>query len=252
MPQVVTQPFYLDWTFWSFVVAGLALVLSQLPPVKLLLRPGKVGVEVMDRIAISHNVGNPQATLHVTITNQGGRRLRITKLSLSLSREGAGLVVLPAQGYFEKFTDPQAVILVPFSLEPEGQWSHSVNFLNFFDRQTDRAYRSASSALREDITAKRAALPAGDNRTVNADERLLQPFRTQFDRLFIWQDGEYTVELSVAVEPASASFKKRYRFTIYESDTADLRKLTEGYASGAGILFNAPAPAAIFCPLTEA
>ena len=38
--------FYLDWQFWAAAVAALALVLSQLPPIHLLVRRAKLGMEL--------------------------------------------------------------------------------------------------------------------------------------------------------------------------------------------------------------
>ena len=46
-----------------------------------------------------------------------------------------------------------------------------------------------------DIRAKLKARPAGDERLVVAEPALVAPFLTLFERLFVWQPGEYVAEL---------------------------------------------------------
>lgn len=43
------SPFYLDWTFWNTVVALLAVLLSQLPPVSVLLRRTALDRRIADK-----------------------------------------------------------------------------------------------------------------------------------------------------------------------------------------------------------
>lgn len=246
-----TVPFYLNWTFWTAVVAFVALALSQLPPLQLLLRPRRLDVEVHSRINLTHKVGNPNAALQVSIGNSGGRQLQIRTLRLNLVRDDDRLVVLPAQNYFETPSSQTSVLFVPFTLKPGEHWSHVVSFLNYFDRKTEKLYRERESALREDIHGKLRALPKGENEMVRAEENLVQPFRDLFERLFIWEPGEYVAELVVEAAPGSATFKKPYRFTIFESDTADLRRQTDDYPYGGGIYFNNERHIGVFVPLTE-
>ena len=101
MPTTISAPFYFDWTFWAAAWALVAIVLSQLPPLHLLIRPKRLDVEVHSRIGITHKVGNPNASVVVSIRNTGGRELRVRGLSLDISRDGKPLLGLPAQNYFE-------------------------------------------------------------------------------------------------------------------------------------------------------
>ncbi len=80
-------PFYLDWTFWAFVTAALALILSQLPPVRLLFRRATITLQPYDRLNVTHYLGNANAHLHVRLRNTGGRAVRVSSLSLLLTRD---------------------------------------------------------------------------------------------------------------------------------------------------------------------
>ena len=244
-------PFYLDWTFWAAVWALVAIALSQLPPIHLLLRPKRLEVEVHSRIGVTHKVGNPNASIVVSLRNTGGRELRIRGLALDVMRDNKPLLTLPAQNYFELPSSQSSVLFVPFSLKPGDAWAHSVVFLNFFDRLTEKQFREDLSALESDIRRKLAARPEDDKRAVVAEPVLVKPFNTLFNKLFVWLPGEYVVNLTVNAEPGSASFSKKYRFTLYESDTADLRQHAEDYPFGGGLSYNVERHIGLQVPLAE-
>jgi hypothetical protein len=244
-------PFYLDWTFWAAIWALVAIVLSQLPPIHLLLRPKRLEVEVHSRIGVMHKVGNPNASIVVSLRNTGGRELRIRGLTLDVVRDGKPLLTLPAQNYFELPSSQSSVLFVPFTLKPGETWAHSVVFLNFFDRLTEKQFREDLSALDSDIRRKLAVRPAEDKRAVSAESALVQPFNALFENLFVWLPGEYIVKLMVNAEPGSASFSKKYRFTLYESDTADLRQHKEDYQFGGGLAYNLERHVGLQIPLAD-
>jgi hypothetical protein len=244
-------PFYLDWTFWAAVWALAAIILSQLPPIHLLLRPKRLEVEVHSRIGITHKVGNPNASIVVSVRNTGGRELRIRGLRLDIARDGKPLLTLPAQNYFELPSSQSSVLFVPFSLKPGETWAHSVAFLNFFDRLTEKQNRENLSALDSDIRRKLRTKPEDDKQAVVAEPALIKPFNTLFEKLFVWLPGEYVVDLQVNAEPGSASYSKKYRFTLYESDTAELREHLEDYPFGGGLTYNVERHSGVSVPLAE-
>lgn len=246
-----TTPFYLDWTFWAAALALVAIVLSQLPPLHLLLRPKRLDVEVHSRIGVTHMVGNPNASVVVSIRNTGGRELRVRGLSLDVMRDGKPLAVLPAQNYFETPSSSSSILFVPLSLKPGETWAHSVLFLNVFDRLTEKQFRENLSALESDIRYKLRARAKDDENLVLANNALVEPFHRMFERLFVWLPGEYVCVLKVNAEPGSASYIKKYRFTLYESDTADLRQHCDDYRHGGGLAYTTERHGNIYIPLTE-
>jgi len=140
MPEI---PLYLNWSFWAVVVAGLALLLSQLPPIHLLLKRAKIDLELYSRIHITHKVGNPNLQLHLIINNIGGKVVKIKGISTAIKRNGEQIAVLPAQNYLQTPNDKTTVLLTSFSLKPKEEWAHLVNFLNYFSRNVDKEFRSA-------------------------------------------------------------------------------------------------------------
>ena len=130
-------------------------------------------------------------------------------------------------------------------------WSHSTHFSNLFDRATEKVFRKNESALTADIRTKIRMRAEGDEEPVVAEEGLVMPFMALFERMFIWEPGEYVVQLSVLTEPGLASFKRSYRFTLYESDSIDLRAHTEDYKFGGGFSYNVERHLGAFIPLSQ-
>jgi hypothetical protein len=250
MPPPST-PFYLDWTFWAVIVSFVAIILSQLPPVLLWFRPRHLDVEVHSSIQVTHKVGNPNVGMYVSVRNTGGRELRIRSLKLGLTRDNNPLLTLVGQNYFETPSSLSAVLLVPFTLKPNECWGHRVNFWNQFDRATERLYRESESALIADIRAKLQSKPENDKDIVIAEPELVVSFLNLFEKMFLWLPGEYVVELIVDAQVASASCSKKFRFTLYESDTAELKSHTADYKAGGGISYNVDKHAGLSVPLSE-
>lgn len=250
MPPSPT-PWYLDWQFWAAVAAVLALILSQLPPVVLWFRPRRLEVEVHSRIQVTHKVGNPNVGMFVSIRNTGGRVLRIRSLRIVLTRDNRPLTSLPAQNYFESPSAQSSVLFVPFTLKPGDTWAHGTNFLNFFDRATEKLYRETESKLRADISNKLNARAEGNSNPVIAEPELVAPFVMLFGQLFVWQSGEYVAELIVETEPGAVLFSRKYRFTLYESDSSELQAHVDDYKFGNGVSFAIDKHIGVFVPLSQ-
>src|SRR5438093_1562153 len=140
--QQAGVPLYLDWSFWAVTVAAIAVILSQLPPIHQLVRPGKLVMEVYSRIAITQKIGNPNLQLHVILTNAGGRSARIKGITLRVRRDGKDLVVLPAQNYLQEPNDKTTLLFTSFSIKPKEEWAHIVNCFGIFSRADEKKYKA--------------------------------------------------------------------------------------------------------------
>jgi hypothetical protein len=63
-----------DWKFWTLIISIIALILSQLPPVHLLLRKSKIEFEAYSKFFVTLKVGNPNLQSHLIIRNTGGKK----------------------------------------------------------------------------------------------------------------------------------------------------------------------------------
>jgi hypothetical protein len=167
----------------------------------------------------------------------GGRSIRIRGATLTLKRDGKALAELPAQTYYQNPSDTQSVLFTSFSLKPKEEWGHIVTFLIPFSRADDKQYRAAQLVLKNDITEKRSR-PENKDRLVEADQKSVQPFTAMFERMFIWQPGEYEVSVSVNSNPKAATPQGSYRFTLFESDSAELAGVKDAFHIGDGIYWD--------------
>lgn len=244
-------PLYLDWSFWAVIVAAVAIVLSQLPPIYLWFRRARLDLEPYSRIHITHKVGNPNAQLHLILSNVGGRSVRVKGIILKIKRDGKDVAVLPAQNYLQNPRDTNTVLFTSFSLKPKEEWAHIVNFLNYFSREDEKKYRSAESALREDIVAKRK-LSEDKDRFVEASTELVSPVLSMYNEKFVWHPGEYEMCIAVAASNRKANVEKKYRFTLFESDSSDLSKAVDGFKYGDGIYWDSGKHTGVIVQITEA
>jgi len=231
-------PFYLDWKFWSFVTAAIAVILSQIPPIHVLLKKAKIDFELYSKIGLSQKVGNPNLQIHLFITNVGGRRIRIKKITASVQRNRQLLVTLPAQNYLQQSGDKNTLLFTSFYLKPEEDWSHIVNLLNFFNRDDERAYREIESSMKADISAQIAEAKARGEESSELfetqDAALTDRAINFFDRHFVWLPGEYRITVGIETDRSEANTSKTFSFTLFESQSEDLRKIREFLKHGGG------------------
>jgi len=248
----VTTPLYLDWSFWAVVIAAIAVLLSQLPPVYVWFRKAKLDLELYSKISITHKVGNPNLQIHLIINNVGGRKIRIKDISASITRDGSSVATLPAQNYLQNQNDESTLLFTTFSLKPNGEWAHIVNLLNFFDRDDENAYRTMEANMLADFRQKRDAAVEEPKAPIEIDNALVQPFHDFLNNHFIWNAGEFQLTVNVSTDQDKANVTKSYRFTVFESHTGQLKAITEHYKYGGGIWWDPNIPASVILEIKEA
>ncbi len=238
-----------DWKFWSVVISLLALLLSQLPPLHILLRKTKLDLEMNSRIFVTHKIGNPNLQAHLILRNIGGRSIRIKKMMANISRDNQLIMQLPAQTYVQNKNDNQLVLLTSFDLKPEEEWSYTASFLHYFNRSHEKIYQKAEIKLRNEIQQQKNQ--HGKNYFALAKLQFVEPFNKLFEEKFNWLLGEYTLEVSIETDTPHADITKQYRFTLFESQTESLVSHKEGYSSGAGIIWESPAYVGLWIEVEE-
>lgn len=232
--QVAATPLYFNWSFWAAIAAIVAIILSQIPPLYLLFKKAKLDIELYSRILVAHRIGNPNLNCHVILNNIGGRNLRVKDISARIERDGISIVILPAQSYEDNPNDINVIPLTSVTLKPKEEWGHIIHFLNFFNRSEEKDYKEAEGLLKDDIYKKRAA-ESNWKVLVKAEPKFVEPLLNMFEKMFIWEPGEYKLTLTISAEPFKKEIQKRYRFTFFESDSKELRKYTEDYDTGTGV-----------------
>lgn len=91
---------------WGVIVAAAALVLSQFPPVREMLRGIELAMTLPQQMSLWHFLGNLQLILPIDIDNIGSRRVSITSLIATIIDAQGKEWVLPAQTYIPRQPQP--------------------------------------------------------------------------------------------------------------------------------------------------
>lgn len=236
--QIETEPLFFDWSFWTAVIALVALVLSQIPPIHVLLKRAKISLELYSKIHITHKLGNPNVQLHLMLSNIGGRKVRVRDIKVSISRDGQRILDLPAQNYLQNQNDKNTMLFTTFSLVPNQEWAHITNFLNFFSREDEKEYQEIERKMRIEFRDKKAEiekLQTDPKSLIELSGEATERAISFHDKHFCWNPGEYTISIDVCTDVESADVRKKYRFTIFESHTETLLEIREHYKYGGGI-----------------
>ena len=111
-------------------------------------------------------------------------------------------------------------------------------------------YRQLESNLRHGIMGKRELLQDKD-KTVSADDANVSPLLEMFEKKFRWKSGEYSVTLRIKTDPENLVTEKKFRITLFESDSLELRSYSNDYAYGFGVSLDSKRHLGLLIPLSE-
>jgi len=234
-------PLYLDWTFWSFVVAAAAIVLSQLPPLRSLLHRPQLELDAYGRMLVTHLMGYPNIEMTLGVRNPGGKQVRVRCVSLSLFSQGRETTKLEGASYFPSpLPQSPSVILTPFVLAPGDERIHAVRFIQRLPQHADRVLGQLRAEVRQDLIAqldarRGASDSAPSEELVSVNAQLAQRLDDEFARNFRWTTGEHEVVFRVETEELGM-IQRRYRFTLYESDIESMREIAARHKYGFGVV----------------
>lgn len=242
---VVSAPFYLDWTFWAFAASAVAIILSQLPPIAAIIIPPVIKVRVSDSVNLNHHLGFPNINLMLSVHNAGRRIARIKKLSAEFTRDGKPLVTIPLRNFFLNQESARSVVIFPFHLGGNYEWVHRVHGFPFITRDEDREARKLVAAMKKEVRDEQLALKRRNRKPpvdgIPLSTNLADQAHDIFKRNFIWLPGDY--EMRIIVDCTGfAEEPEAFRFTLFESDAAELREYTEEYNMGRGVAFDPTFP----------
>lgn len=250
--QSTPIPFYLDWTFWAFVASAVAIALSQAPPIRQWFRPGRIAIELADRVHISHMLGFPNVQLYLSLSNVGGRSVRVKKVVIEVTRHGQATCTLRCQAYFATAASTDTVMFLPFNLPAGDEWGHRVNAFEALVAKDDGDLFRLRRALRVDIGNKvrqRDKQDPASTDLVVADESVLTPIMDLFQSKFVWLPGEYELLVKVETKEAKADARANYRFTLYDPESKELRQYADDYKYGFGPAVDTERHPGVLCQL---
>lgn len=226
---------------------------SQCPPIRIWFKKGKLDLEVYSKIYIGHVVGNPNAQLHLVINNIGGRKIKIISISMILSRDGGNEFEIKAQNFLKEQDSKNSVLLTSFTLLPGQEWAHIVNCFNNFSKSDEKRYKTFVKECRENIAPRaveRDRKITEERGLIEASEDIQNKILAFFNEKFIWESGEYKLKIILGCENSAFNIVQNYRFTLYESDSVDLKEYSNEYKYGAGIYYPSATLQGVIIPIS--
>jgi hypothetical protein len=234
------------------VVSVAALVLSQLPPIKQLLKGKKLRLAVADRAQLSHFFGNTNMTLWLDIENVGGRTLTVRSVRCYLLCDGVPVQPLAARTYVitESLSrEKPAVVTMPeIALKIGDRWS---GYIQLYDNRAwttdiEHKLKTVIRKIKEDVSAKAIArddairinpklTPPGEG-LVDADQLLLNELVEIKNNLKKVVQGNYSL-LVAAYEDSDGKPLKvlGFEFTLFKEDIGEVFENVDDWKHGYGI-----------------
>ena len=234
---------------WKAGIALLALVLSQLPPVRQMIKGKKLRLAIADIAQFTHVFGNTNMSLWIDFDNVGGQTLTVRRIEAILVRRDGPAQRLTARTYWvtESFSRDKAIELpvAEICLKPGDKWS---GYLHFWDtalwsRAIQESVKSLTSKFRDDITAKLskrdkelAHLSATERPLVEADRGLVEELTDIVKKVKRLEQAEYELFVAAYEHPSDPPLRiSGFDLTLFQSDVHDIFEDTADYKYGFGV-----------------
>jgi hypothetical protein len=227
--------------FWSTVIAVVALVLSQLPPIRDLLKPRELRIFVPEMLALSHYMGNLQIWAFLALYNTGGSSMTVQRIECVIVGEDGSPWRLPAQTYTPTLAQTTAGQPAPellmgwISLKPDENWAQTIRFFKVWTIKEDEDVAEISANIRADINAKLKLKAPFDSNLVEAEPALVKRAKDFFERKFTLTKGSYKLLIAARSEKNDVLRVRGFEFTLFDNQIRSLRAPVDDYKLGWGV-----------------
>lgn len=222
------------------VTSIIALILSQLPPIKTFFKRRKPVVTVGKIISLSHYIGRPEVQLYISISNDSHSNLKIRCIDIELTKLGQDKLKLPAFSIFEHLTGSTQRGFAPFTLKSDTEWSHTIKFYVPFSGTEEQRSKKIYYALKDDINQKlmeNEDRPSNEKlRLVEADGNLVDELNDIYVSKKYWENADYKLKLRIVTDSPSTTYENEYDFFLSPADIEFFDGLVERYKYGNTIL----------------
>lgn len=234
---------------WKAIIALLALVLSQLPPIRQMIKGKKLRMSVADIAQFTHIFGNTNMSLWIDLENIGAKTITISRINCLLRRQEQTIQTLTARTYWvtESLSreKPLELPLPEIALKPGERWSGYLHFwdTNAWSKAIQGKVKSIILRMRDDTTSKATirdkameSIPINSRPLVEADPSLMQEINDILKNLKKIEEGDYEMFVATYETTARSPLKTLgFDFTIFETDVQDIFEDTVDYKYGFGI-----------------
>lgn len=230
---------------WSAIIALLALILSQLPPVHQLLRRRALHIVVPEYLTLYHFLGNLNLLGLVALHNTGGKALTVAKIDCIMTCDNSvwhlpGLMYVSHRSQGASGQQNMEFFVEWSVLKPDEHWSETVHFFKPWKVQEEEDATEIIGKIRNNINAKLAQRPPEAPKIlVEADDDLVREAKEFFQKRFQLAKGNYRLVIAALSEKDEVLALRGFDFTLFDNHIRTLRSVTDDYKVGAGIYYPA-------------
>lgn len=228
-------PFYQNADVWIALFTFLAIILSQLPPIKLWFKKGKLELDVYSKGFLNHSLGSPLIQLHLIINNVGVKAVKIKKITTDIYVDDSLITSLSALNYVPNPSDNKTVILPTFNIEAKSEWSNITNFQQLLKREEEKIRRDISLIIQKKVSEN---TDTEQKEAVTVKNKVVKPLHKIFKENFIWEASRYKIDINIETDDIKTNLSKTIYFTIFETQSNELKAHQDGYSSGDTVYWN--------------
>lgn len=213
----------------SFILACVALVLSQISPLMNYIRRQKVSILIPDSFTLYNYLGKPSIDLFLSIQNNGTKSVSISQIELILKGKDF-FYKIPSRTYYPHNRTETDLIIGGLLVKPDEQWSEMVRFYQLLDDEEEELI----SEIMNDFESKQRKNP---NVTPEVEENIVIKAKKFFDKNFKLKSGKYQLFVVATSESNKEISKNGFTFKLFDKCIRDLKKVTDDYKYGEGLTY---------------
>lgn len=225
-----------DLKFWSLAISVVALMLSQLPPIKNWIAHISIESKIGEQVGISNQFGIIDIGAQVFLTNTGNRELSVSRIELLLHSPSKKEVLLGG-GWYSQSNEDGAQVAYPVGvvdLKPGETWAKYVNFYRDRTPSTLEKLQAVQLAISEDLLRIRRTSP--DAVLVEASPESVKAATDWYASNFDLEKGDYYLTFRFIGSTGQILAQNRLRMPVYDYQLALIKSQVDDYKYGYGVV----------------
>ena len=218
-------------------IAGLALALSQLPPISDWLPNRDLTIRHGSSVVIRGELGIVGYDLLVDLQNTGNTTINVEQVKLIITSPDGAETIYPATHFFDEGSD-RTYPIRQLNLEKGSRIATLMIFEKKIRPDLEEKINDVKVGVSQSTFHNRQNSPAEiltDSKWVAADSTYIEKANKLFEENFDLKKGNYHLRLEVFSESSKIPFKIKSHSTVYDFHLRTISSQVEEYRYGLGI-----------------
>lgn len=229
-------------SFFSVVIAGLALVLSQFPPIRSWIPHTNLQIQCAEKLGIINELGFIGYGLFLELDNDGNTLIEVEEISLKIKSPSNQINVYKAKSLATISGSSISPYFPVTALEVKEneRWLGAVNFRKKISSTEDEIFYKMKLKVSKDISDKwqnKSWEDENPNSNVEISAESAYEVNNFFKSNFDLRKGQYEGTLEIKVKGKSKPFTYNFRYDIFEYHFEIFKAQLSDYKYGYGIIF---------------